>query len=380
MRSGKTLIVWLSVIVAIGASSALWLQKKEPQLKPQANFPITGLLGTSEGFARVEAPWQFSFPRDHGAHSHYQTESWYFTGNLASEQGERFGFQLNFFRVGLKPPEALSRPSPWATKEVYRGHFAITDISQARFQASERFSRAALELSGASFSPLRVWLENWHIQVLEGESSSSFRLQAATRSMSIDLTLHSLKSPLRSGDDSSKRRSTFYAYQLPRLLAQGRVQIDHHTYPVKGLAWLDHTWGAVPIPTGPVVWDRFLLQLENGLDLLGFRLRRRDGSGIPISSGFLVDRNGKIQPLDRENLTIKVLDYWKSPRSKIRYPARWRLQIPSQRIDLHLIPYVDDQELNLTLRYWGGIVQITGKDKGQTVKGQGYVELTGYNP
>jgi predicted secreted hydrolase len=41
---------------------------------------------------------------------------------------------------------------------------------------------------------------------------------------------------------------------------------------------------------------------------------------------------------------------------------------------------VDDQELNLTLRYWGGAVQITGKDKGQTVKGQGYVELTGYRP
>ncbi|MGR6036345.1 MAG: lipocalin-like domain-containing protein [Candidatus Nitrosoglobus sp.] len=378
MYSKKILIGWLLGIMAIGAGGVLWLRKPTSSLAPQAHFPIAEFLEKGDGFTQVKPPWQFSFPRDHGAHPHYQTESWYFTGNLASGQGKHFGFQLNFFRVGLKPPEAPSRLSPWATKEVYRGHFAITDISQARFQASERFSRTALKLSGASLSPPEVWLENWRIQVLGGESSGSFRLQAATHSMSLDLTLHSLKPILRFGNDSSKRRSTFYAYQLPRLLAQGKVQIDRHIYPVKGLAWLDHTWGAVPIPTGPVVWDRFLLQLENGLDLLGFRLRRRDGSGTPISSGFLVDHDGKIQLLDRENLAIEVLDYWTSPKSKIRYPARWRFQIPSQELDLHLIPYVDDQELNLTLRYWGGTVQITGKDKGQTVKGQGYVELTGY--
>jgi predicted secreted hydrolase len=127
-----------------------------------------------------------------------------------------------------------------------------------------------------------------------------------------------------------------------------------------------------------VVWDRFLLQLEDGQELLGFRLRRRDGSGTPINSGFLVDRDGKVQPLSREDLTIEVLNYWESPKSKIRYPASWRFRIPSQGIDLRLTPYVDDQELHFLLRYWGGIVQVTGKNKGQVVNGEGYVELTGY--
>jgi predicted secreted hydrolase len=191
--------------------------------------------------------------------------------------------------------------------------------------------------------------------------------------------LRSLKPPLLPGDESSQQtRRTFYAYQLTRLLAQGKVQIDDRTYPVEGLAWLDRTWGAVPVPTGSVVWDRFLLQLEDGRELLGFRLRRRDGSGTPINSGFLVDRDGKVKPLSREDLTIEVLNYWESPKSKIRYPASWRFRIPSQGINLRLTPYVDDQELDFLLRYWGGTVQVTGKDKGQAVNGQGYVELTGY--
>lgn len=379
MRPRKTLIAWLLVLIAGGMGGVLWLQKTKPTLEPATGIPVAALLEAGQGFSQVEAPWQFSFPKDHGAHPQYRTESWSFTGNLDSEQGKHFGFQLNFFRVGLKPPQAPSRPSAWATQEVYHGHFALTDVSQECIQASEHFSRAALELSGAGSSPVRIWLENWRIQVLEGESAR-FRLQAATDKMSIDLTLKNLKPPLLSSDDSSKQRGTFYAYQLTRLLAQGKIQIGSQNYSVKGSAWFNHAWGAVPIPVGPVVWDRFLLQLKDGRELMGFRLRRRDDRGVPINSGFLVNRDGKIQPLDRKNIIIEVLDYWKSPQSQIRYPVHWRFQIPDQGIDLRLSPYVDNQELNLALRYWGGIVQITGKDRGHTVKGQGYVELTGYGP
>ncbi|WP_096526893.1 lipocalin-like domain-containing protein [Candidatus Nitrosoglobus terrae] len=381
MRPRKTMITGLLVITAIGIGSALWLQKDKPNLKLQADFPLMGLLKTSaEAFTQVEAPWQFSFPRDHSAHPHYQTESWYFTGSLDSKQGKRFGFQLSFFRVGLKPPKTAHRPSLWDTREVYRGHFSLTDINQSHFQVSERFSRSALKLSGSSLYPPKIWLENWYFQALEGENSNSFHLQATAHNMRIDLTLHNLKPPFLSGQDPAKQRSTFYAYQLPRLRAQGKVQINQNTYPVEGLAWLDHAWGAIPIPTGPVVWDRFLLQLEDGRDLLGFRLRRRDGSGVPINSGFLIDQNGKIQILDRDNFTIEVLNYWQSPSSKINYPSRWQLRVPDQGLDLSLIPYVNNQELNLTLRYWGGIVKATGKDYGETVEGQGYIELIGYDP
>ncbi|ADJ28418.1 lipocalin-like domain-containing protein [Nitrosococcus watsonii] len=373
----KTHIFWLLALIAIGIGSTQWLQNNEPALESQGGIPLAELLGGGEGFARVEAPWQFSFPRDHGAHSRYRTESWHFTGHLASEQEEHFGFQLSFFRVGLKPPETPARPSKWGTKEVYRGHFALTDVSQERFHAFERFSRAALGLSGGDSSPTQVWVENWRIQALEGENAN-FRLRATADGASIDLTLRSLKPPLLPGGDSSGQAGVFYGYQLTRLAAQGTIQRDNRIYPVKGLASLDRAWGAVPVPVGPVVWDRFLLQLDDGRELLVVRLRRRDGSGTPLNSGFLVDRAGKIQSFNSEALTIEIVDYWESPRDGTSYPARWRFRFPAQGIDFRLTPTVADQELNLLLRYWGGLVQVRGQEKGKKIQGQGYVELTGY--
>lgn len=377
MLPRKTHIFWLLALIAIGIGSFQWLQSNEPALRPQGGIPLAELLGEREGFSRVEAPWSFSFPQDHGAHSHYRTESWHFTGHLASEQETHFGFQLGFFRVGLKPPEASPRPSAWGTKEIYRGHFALTDVSQERFYAFERFSRAALGLSGADSSPTRVWVENWRIQVLAGKNAG-FRLQAAAQDVTMDLTVKSLKSPLLPNGDSSGQAGVFYSYQFTRLEAQGTIQQGNRIYPVKGLAWLDRAWGAVPVPAGPVVWDRFLLQLDDGRELLIFRLRRRDGSGTPINSGFLVDRAGKIQSFDSEALTIEILDYWESPRDGTPYPALWRFHLPAQGIDLRLTPAVADQELNLLLRYWGGLVQVRGQEKGKKIKGQGYVELIGY--
>ena len=60
-------------------------------------------------FARAKAPRAFELPRDHGPHFEFQTEWWYYTGNLATDDGRRFGFQLTFFRRGLSPGVAHRR-------------------------------------------------------------------------------------------------------------------------------------------------------------------------------------------------------------------------------------------------------------------------------
>jgi len=41
-------------------------------------------------------------------------------------------------------------------------------------------------------------------------------------------------------------------------------------------------------------------------------------------------------------------------------------------------PVIDDQELNATVRYWEGAVNVSGKRNGEKLGGRGYVELTGY--
>src|SRR5260370_8520185 len=45
--------------------------------------------------------YRYEFPRDHFNHPDFQTEWWYYTGNLKSADGGRFGFDLTFFRQAV---------------------------------------------------------------------------------------------------------------------------------------------------------------------------------------------------------------------------------------------------------------------------------------
>jgi hypothetical protein len=65
-------------------------------------FPVFAVEPT--GYFPVTGPCFLEFPKDHGAHSGYRTEWWYYTGNLRSETGDLYGFQLTFFRSQISPP------------------------------------------------------------------------------------------------------------------------------------------------------------------------------------------------------------------------------------------------------------------------------------
>ena len=46
--------------------------------------------------------YKLSVPADHVSHPAYKIEWWYYTGNVESDRGRRFGYQLTFFRVGVE--------------------------------------------------------------------------------------------------------------------------------------------------------------------------------------------------------------------------------------------------------------------------------------
>ena len=146
---------WLPIMVlaAVVLSMALFLLPKRKGEEPGRVISVTEALGGEPGggFTRATAPRRFSFPADHGPHPGFRTEWWYFTGNLKTTEGHRFGYQLTFFRVALKPWPAARR-SRWGANEVFMAHFAVTDVDGKRFHYAERFSRAALGLAGAGGS------------------------------------------------------------------------------------------------------------------------------------------------------------------------------------------------------------------------------------
>ena len=80
-------------------------------------------LAYARDYRDVIGPCDFVFPTDHGAHPDFQTEWWYYTGNLGTLSGERYGFQLTFFRTQLAEPGSEKmwpqNPSAWRTKDLF---------------------------------------------------------------------------------------------------------------------------------------------------------------------------------------------------------------------------------------------------------------------
>ncbi|MBK7600864.1 MAG: carotenoid 1,2-hydratase [Acidobacteria bacterium] len=114
---------------------------------------------SDEPWRKALPPYDFSFNRDHASHPDYKVEWWYYTGNLKTSDGRRFGYQLTFFRVGVdfKP----SNPSRWAVRDLFMTHLAVSDIDGRKFRHSERINRAGIGSAGAQTDTYRVWNENW---------------------------------------------------------------------------------------------------------------------------------------------------------------------------------------------------------------------------
>ena len=105
-------------------------------------------------------PWNWHFPQDHGNHPSFRTEWWYFTGNLIDGAGRRYGYQLTFFRQGIRRI-AAAPANPWSLGDAYFAHFAVTDVSRAKFFHADRISRSGPGLAGAATGRMEVWNLNW---------------------------------------------------------------------------------------------------------------------------------------------------------------------------------------------------------------------------
>lgn len=376
----------LAAPVVIAALGAAFFAPRPAGSPPRIAATVSvreALADEGAGFARALAPRAFTFPADHGPHPEFRTEWWYYTGNLGTAGGRHVGFELTFFRVALTPRDSGARAEPrasvWATRQLYFAHFAVTDTAGARFHAFSRTSREALGLAGASASPFRVFVEDWSAEA----DGAGTRLRASDGDVALDLEVSPAKPVVAQGDRGLSRKgpepgnASFY-YSLTRMPARGVVRLGGETLPVTGEAWMDREWSTSALGQGLVGWDWFALQLDDGRELMFYLLRRRDGAIDPFSAGTLVAVDGTTRALQSSDVRVDTLAYWTSPRSGVRYPARWRLSVPSAALRLDVEPRLADQELIVNTRYWEGAVAVAGSAAGRSLAGQGYVELVGY--
>src|SRR4029077_17699900 len=80
--------------------------------------------------------YRYTFPRDHFDHPDFQTEWWYYTGNVKSVDGHRFGFELTFFRQGVD--RESKTVNTWEVSDLYFAHLALSDLDNGKFLHAER--------------------------------------------------------------------------------------------------------------------------------------------------------------------------------------------------------------------------------------------------
>jgi len=371
-----------------------------PKCLGKWNLIILGLLFIllspikiyAEEFKRALPGKVFSFPQDHYSHPEFKTEWWYYSGHLRSLEKNKksFGYQLTFFRTGLKR-ETKEQKSKWSIQNLYFAHLAITDESANKFEYREKISRGSFGEAGASTykkdgEPFRVWIEDWSVE-LKGSLMQDHLLKAGDKNLGIELMLMPEKNPVVHGQNgiSQKAEGVGYAshyYSIPRLKTEGKLLLNGKEVPAQGRSWMDHEFGSNQLREYQVGWDWFSIQLDNHIDLMFYEIRHKDGKRDPCSSGTVIFSDGRNQYLTINDFQSEVLNQWKSQKSAAIYPSKWRIVAPSHRIELLLTPTVKDQELvtqeSTRVTYWEGSVNVEGKYQGNTIKGRGYAELTGY--
>ncbi len=343
-----------------------------------------------EGFIPVNGPCRLEFPSAHGPHPGYRTEWWYYTGNLKTAGGERFGFQLTFFRRQIVPADKESTwPSPhseWRTTDVFLAHAALTDVSGKKFHHAEQMSRAALGIAGAHSQgdDTTVFVRNWSSRI----APSMHILQADMKDFAFNLKLLPLKPAVLHGESGYSLKglnpgSASCYYSCTRLEAAGTVQLAGKNLPVTGSAWMDHEFSSAPLEPGLAGWDWFGLQFSDNSELMVYMMREKDGSFSATSSGIFVDSSGNAVHLRAEDIEAVPAAYWLSPASGARYPVTWNLRILPLGLDLSISPRLVDQEMQTpgtaAVTYWEGSVEVTGTSGKTPVDGEGYLELTGYD-
>lgn len=321
--------------------------------------------------------YQFEFPRDHFAHPEFELEWWYYTGNVSTAEGRRFGFELTFFRNAVERGQPVT--SVWDADQLYLAHFAISDIEGRRFFKAERLNRAGPGLAGADLDRSLIWNGNWQVAWRDGVQS----LRAVSKDVALELELKPAKPPVINGENGVSQKAdgagkASHYITFTRLHATGALQLDGEKFSLEGMAWMDHEFSSNSMGADQVGWDWLSLQFDDGADLMLYRLRNADGLADAHSAGTYVGADGAATHLNAEDFTMTPGARWTSPATGGVYPLEWRVEVPKLKLELTVTTPLQAQEIVPTNgrgpTYWEGAIDVEGGG----VRGAGYLEMTGY--
>ena len=345
------------------------------------------ILKTPEGFALPQPGRKFEFPRDHGSHPEFKIEWWYVTGHLYAEGGRRFGFQATFFRqANLQPGEENPQ---FQHRQMHLAHMALLDVKTGRFLHQERLNRAGWDASSDT-NTLAVQNGNWSLRMTEPGTQRMQLRGTVAGEAKFDLELAPAKPLVFFGKDGVSRKAdgpTAASHYLTftRLSAQGILTIGDESLKVTGEAWMDHEISSSQLAPDQAGWDWAAIQLKDGREIMGYRMRRKDGSMDKHSTLAWIDADAKVQHNTPDAYTWKELGHWKSPTTKASYPIRVEIGTTDPQsgkpLRLRLEPLAEAQEQTGAMggtSYWEGACRVFDADTGAEL-GSAFLELAGYS-
>jgi predicted secreted hydrolase len=343
---------------------------------------VETLVGSSQEMSRATAERAIELPRDTYAHDDVQTEWWYYTGHLWSDQ-RPFGFELVFFkrrtdrdRLGRFIPMRLLSPVN------YYAHFAITDIDAKQFRYAHRRSIKGSRPAGAEINRHKVWLDNWSACEVGGKHI----LSAQMNKTHLDLVLQPTKPLIKHGLDGLSYKDegeASYYLSYPRMEAEGELIIRGERHQVTGTAWMDHEFGSWTMKEKIQGWDWFSIQLDDQREIMAFMIRGKDGLPTRFSEATLIDVDGSQRRFSSQEFNVIPIDEWCSPITGTTYPSGWRLEIYPLMAELIVEPALRCQELDTRgstmIVYWEGAATVSGHIAQHPISGRSYIELVGYD-
>ena len=343
---------------------------------------LLAILCLAADWEIAEPGWRYEFPRDHHAHSGFKTEWWYFTGNLTNDRGRRFGFELTFFRQGIRPlAERKETTSRFIVDDLKFAHFTVTDAAGKMFLFHQKASRGSFGEAGFDAGDRLAWIDSWNLRM---NADGSFDLAGDATDAQVQLHLLPLKSQVVHGTDGISRKAegaghASHYYSITRLRTSGTVRVKQDTFVVTGESWFDHEWATNQLAPGQAGWNWLSAQFDDQSELMLYQMRLTNGAVDPVSSGTFIRSDGSAIPLTSADFQMTPEIFWQSKATHANYPIGWYVALPKEQLGFTIRAVLPNQELALDpIIYWEGAIDLAGRRSGNSIRGRGYLELTGY--
>lgn len=351
-------------------------------------------------------------PQDAGPHDAATIEWWYVNAFLTTESGRKYAVVGSWFRTGLTPDR--------------KGHYLI--YSLADLDAKTKTAYSVLDQGNrrllAGLLPLLAQLKPEDPRPLQlladlqkdrlpkphralpgdavvtttprfsiafeknriAQASDDARTwEAALQGddFAVDLTLKQPERPAMlvggAGKTGLGRPDDMFYVSLTRMAVEGTLTVKGKTEKVTGVGWLDRQWGTSWVVSDNG-WDWFGVQLDDGSDLIVYRIKDNATGKVLRAEATLLKADGT-QVVD-DRVTFTPRGQWADPATKITYPASFDVSLETLGHALTMTPAFPAQTIpviGIGDAIWEGAVEVSGRKKdGAAVTGKGYMELVGY--